>query len=846
MASLARPAIAGAQMGAQKRLVVIHAPAESITVAAGVRYRAGALQRWVGGNGYRDLWAMPIRVPVIDLQTYDGGLRVTKVGGGQQTLSLRFESAGGTEYVFRLSDKFTNGVPEPFRNTPAEGFIQDAVSAMHPAAGPISARIVHAGGVLHPTAVLMVLPDDPALGAFRKEFAGRLGMLEVYPTVPAKAPGFGGATAIIDSEEMLKLLNSDASQHVNARAYLAARLMDFLINDYDRHPGNWKWARLPLEPASAWQPIARDRDHAFVSYEGWLVRLARMARPSLVSFGDTPNVPGLTKSRAFDGRLLGGLARPVWDSITHALQRRITDSVIDAAARALPTEYQASAPELTAVLKARLAALPGAAEQFYRMLASRVAIHGTDRADHAVITRVGDGLVDVRLESGGRTFFARRFDAWETSEILIYLHDGDDTARIRGRVQESILVRVTGGNGTNTIVDSSSVAGNERPTRRYDIGSVDGVSYGPDSLFDRRPWERAKGVLMPRARDDGTRYAPIVGLGFQRHVGVTPRIGLARYGYGYSRRPYASMLSIEGEYAFKYRGFSVGIEADKRLEASPLHFMVQVSMSELEVVNFTGLGNATIDSGSTSNFFEVRQRQWVFHPAVGLAVGSRTELSLGPVVQHSVTDYSRSPYLATTRPYGAGTFTEAGVQIGARYEWRALRGDDDNSRNRVLVELEGRYVPALLDVRSAFESAAIRVGTSVTLPIPTRPVLVVRAGAEQLYGVFPFYAAAFIGGEGTTRYMNTQRYAGDASLYGTTELRIPIAQFQLIVPLRVGIVGLAQAGRVYDDGSSPGGWHTTTGGGIWFGRRGGSAVATVASTTEPGRTGARIRLGLSF
>ena len=78
--------------------------------------------------------------------------------------------------------------------------------------------------------------------------------------------------------------------------------------------------------------------------------------------------------------------------------------------------------------------------------------------------------------------------------------------------------------------------------------------------------------------------------------------------------------------------------------------------------------------------------------------------------------------------------------------------------------------------------------------------------------------AATIGGEGTTRYMDTQRYAGDASLYATSELRIPLAQFKLVVPLRAGIIGLAEAGRVYVDGSSPGGWHSRTGEGMWFGQ----------------------------
>ena len=32
----------------------------------------------------------------------------------------------------------------------------------------------------------------------------------------------------------------DPTQHVDARAFLTARLADLLINDNDRHAGNWK------------------------------------------------------------------------------------------------------------------------------------------------------------------------------------------------------------------------------------------------------------------------------------------------------------------------------------------------------------------------------------------------------------------------------------------------------------------------------------------------------------------------------------------------------------------------------------------------------------------------------
>ncbi len=819
---------------------------ESVTVAASTRYKAGAMHRWLVGSTYRTLWSTPIRVPVLNLATYNGGLTLTKAAGGNQTKSLRFETADGVEYVFRLSDKAVTTMPGVFKDTPVVGILQDQVSAMHPAAAVIAAPIIQASGILHPTAVDMVLPDDSMLGASREQFANRLGMLERYPNVPKDAPGFGGATSIIDSDSLLTLLNRDASEHVDASAFLTARLTDFLINDNDRHAGNWKWARVGSDPQATWEPIARDRDHAFTSYNGAVSRLSRVWSPLLVQFGKVPHVPSLTTPALIDARLLAGLDKPVWDSIVAALRVRITDSVIHAAALAMPIEYRATAPTLEAILRARRDALPDAATRFYRLLAARVQVQGTDGAEQVVVTRVSDGVVDVRLESAGQPNYARRFHARETNEILVYLHGGDDTAQINGSVAASIPVRIIGGNGTNHFVDSSIVAGAPHPTRLYDSGRTDGVSYGPDTMFNRRPYEKQNGVLVPHEADNGVGLKLKAKLSHRRGLGLTPRLGLVRYGYGFGVRPYATMLSVEGEYAVQYPGARVTLTADKRLETSPLHFLAVARMSALEFINFNGLGNATIDSGSRTKLTAVHQTQLMLRPAIGLAIGSRWDVSLGPVIQRTVTDAAKSPYVAASAPYGVGRFSQVGAQFNARYEWRTRPTNDEHTHHRVLVDLDGRFFPAALDVRSAFSVLAFTMGSSLTLPIPSQPLLVVRAGGAKLFGDFPFFQAATIGGGGTTRYMDPQRYAGDASVYATSELRIPLARFRLMMPIRMGVLGLGEAGRVYDNGRSPGGWHTRTGAGVWFGRGNASPVLTVTRTSEPGHTGLALRFGLNF
>jgi hypothetical protein len=417
---------------------------------------------------------------------------------------------------------------------------------------------------------------------------------------------------------------------------------------------------------------------------------------------------------------------------------------------------------------------------------------------------------------------------------------------VSGNADKSILVRVIGGNGTNAFVDSSTVGGSRHPTRFYDAGKTEGATYGPDTIFERRPWEHRYGTMLPPLNDDGASIRPSVGLSSTDRLGLTPKFGLTRYSYGFLDRPYESMFSLQGAYATGFKAGSVALLMDRRFELSPLHVTALGRVSDIQVVGFNGFGNATSDSGHAQSFFDVHQRQWFLNPAVGLSLGSWTDISLGPVVQHSVVDSATSPFLAETRPYGFGTFDQAGLMLNAKYERVPAPGEDETFvRDRYLVQATGAYYPAMWDVRSPFEVASLALGASFELPIATRPLFVARAGGKKLFGDFPFYEAAMLGGHETTQYITSQRYAGDGSLYATSELYVPLTRFTFLIPVRAGVTGVAESGRVYYQGSSPGGWHSTTGGGIWIGRVYGSEMLSIVQTSGE-QHGLQFRLGLSF
>ena len=323
--------------------------------------------------------------------------------------------------------------------------------------------LLDAAGVLHSSPRLVLLPDDPALGEFRPEFGGLLGMIEARQADgPGGDPGIPGATKVVGTDELFDRLEKRQDEQVDARAFLSARLVDLFLGDWDRHQDQWRWARIGEGADARWMPIPRDRDQAFARFDGLLLSLARLSVPQLVEFSATyPSIVGLTwNGRVLDRRLLTGLDRPAWDSAAAELQGRLTDSVIDGAVERLPAELKAAnGAWLAAALKHRRDQLPLAARRFYRILAAEADVYASDKAERVEAVHASPGSLDLTIypagEAGATPLFHRRFDRAETREVRLYLHGGDDAVLVGGEASGAPLLRVIGGGGDDSVVDSS-------------------------------------------------------------------------------------------------------------------------------------------------------------------------------------------------------------------------------------------------------------------------------------------------------------------------------------------------------------------------------------------------------
>src|SRR5688572_12661436 len=85
----------------QTTTVVDSVSAGEITVIAGKQYDKSSFHTFLWGKHYRKDWATPVKVPLLYLDSVNGGLTAYEKGGGRQSKTLRLRNPAGKEYVLR-------------------------------------------------------------------------------------------------------------------------------------------------------------------------------------------------------------------------------------------------------------------------------------------------------------------------------------------------------------------------------------------------------------------------------------------------------------------------------------------------------------------------------------------------------------------------------------------------------------------------------------------------------------------------------------------------------------------------------------------------------------------------
>ena len=774
------------------------------------------------GNNYRKEWSTNVNLRVFHLKTERGGFEILELGGGKQTKSLKLKDNKGVEWTLRTIDKDPEkAMPENIRNSLAEDIVQDMISAAHPYSPLTIPVLAKASGVTVPTPEFFFVPDDPAFGFYQKMFANTVCLLELRePTRDGTEPKSTGK--LLD-----KLLNEN-DHKVDQQEYLKARMLDFLVADWDRHFDQWKWGEIDTGKGKIYYPVARDRDQAFFFSEGLLMKYISQSRMPFLR-GFRHNIPRVNwfgfGARDVDRAFLNELPENIWKETITEFQKDITDDVINSAVSKLPTELS-SIRNNTIIdkLKSRRNLLMEKGLQYYKFLNHYVNVRGTNEAEIFKVSNTDSGLLVTvydRNKKGdtGYKMFQRIFDPKVTHEIRMYGFNGNDLFEIDENVSSSIKLKIVGGKGNDTF----DLKGNIK-SFLYDIKDSGNhllaknkahLRFSNDPLVNDFNWIEYKYPIQ--------RFPRLL-FGYNVDDGVLLGVGIWRRTFGFRKEPYATDNKFSILYAPSRGAYQIRYKGEFNELISTYDLVLKADLLNPALHNFFGLGNNTeIDEEKETPFYLARYKYFTLEAALRKRIAGVLSFTAGPVLyrywiepEDNVRKILEKPSLISMDSlsvYTQKTFVGGRISVDLNtlndelFPTRGIHWVNDFTMVKGLTDLTGNLTRFTSDME-----------VYSSLRAPAKVISVLRFGFGHIFNKdFEYFQALNMGANNFLRGFRKNRFSGNTLAYGSLELRVKLFESRwYVLPGSFGLVGFNDIGRVWLRGEKSGRWHNSYGGGFYY------------------------------
>ncbi len=811
--------------------------ADSITVAVGPEYdKVSRLHRFFLGESYRSVWATPVKVRMIDLQKEKGGFKIVKLGGGMQTRSLRLVDTTGREWALRTVQKYPEqGLPEKLRPTIAKDIVQDQVSTNHPFGALIVPPLADAIGVVTARPELVYVGDDPGFGEYREKFANAVYLLE--PRSPFEE----------ETDNTLKVqrkIQEDNDKRADQKLTLRARLLDFLLGDWDRHEDNWRWMPQKEKGETTYIPVPKDRDKVFYKTSGlfpWVLNhqwLKSHLQPYSPYIRDVDHWS--FNERYFDRYFLNGLDEQDWKEAAKYVQDKLTDKVIQDAFSNMPdTVYKLSGAELVRNFTSRRDKLDSLALHYYRFLSIYVDVPASDKKEYFEVVYGENGSVKLTVNNinkegkKGRLVFDRTFDPVVTKEIRLFAMGGEDVFSVKGKERSKIKVRMIGGDNEDKFEIAKEVRNKPFIYDRSDE---------PNDLPD------GSSAKLRLARDTSVNFfnknsflydrsGVLVSGGYNIDQGVQLAGGYVWEKQGFRKSPYAVKHEFWANYSTGRKSFVLDYVGDYKKAIGNNDLTLHGNfLGPGNLSNFFGLGNNTQfikdwDDDDESEDDDEFERE----DGISYYRNRYNYLNVDLKLSRKVTPHLKleagilaSYYTSTVEGNEERFFNDYNAMnpeqeiLKDKYYGGFVAGWEYDRRDNISIPTKGIYWRTSLTAQHRLDKTSDKYGSVTTdfrfylNPGRSGLVLANRIGAGTVVGEPTFFQRMQIGGINSLRGFNSKRFTGTTMFYHNLDMRLKLFNFtSYLVPGTVGMIGFNDIGRVWEKGESSDRWHHGYGGGLY-------------------------------
>ncbi|WP_299247056.1 metallophosphatase [uncultured Aquimarina sp.] len=790
------------------------------------------LYKGLWGQHYRKYYSKQVQAKVALLDTLKGGLTPVRKGGGHQSNSLRLIDKDGKQYVMRAlrksATKFIQStafldkyVKEDLQDSYADRFLLDFYTTAHPYTPFAIATLSDAVDVFHTNPSLYYIPKQETLGEFNNGFGDELYLVEERAeSSHSDLASFGKPKKILSSNDVLQEVHKTGKSIVDEPSYIRARLFDMLIGDWDRHPDQWRWALFEKEDGTEiCKPIPRDRDQAFSVFDGAIVNFLTHA------------IPGLRKMQSYDDQLrspkwfgqtpypldmtfINGSDWSKWKDQATYIQENLTDEVIENAFENLPQEMKGETiDDIKKKLKGRRSNIVDIAQKYYKHLNNFEVITGTQKDDIFNIKRLPNGQTNIEIQRKDIGILNRTFNKKETKEIWLYGLDGNDTFNVEGKGNNLIDIKVIGGKKNDTYDFK-----NTKRIKLYDYKNKNNTIVNKRSKkwlvddydvnnYDYKKTKYSFNQILPLIAfnpDDGLR------------VGVLDNFTY----YGLQRNPFTQKHSISASFYTGSGGFDVSYKGEFSHIFHNWNFGVEgLYTSPSFAQNFFGFGNETDYDRDVVDldFNRVRLRKW--NAAISLIWRGRDGgyFQFKPLIESFELENTNGRFVNSI-PITNDVFdqqTYAGAEVTYGFE---NKNDIAFPTLGMEIGLTAGYKTAIDGSDNSFGYIEPKIDIDHKLNKSGNLVFATEIGGEVILGNdFEFYHGAQIGGVKGLRGFRNERFVGKYAAYQNTDLRLKLGKFKTsFIPLKYGLTGGFDYGRVWLENDNSDKWHNSAGGSFWI------------------------------
>jgi len=801
---------------------------DSIKLAIEPDYnKVSKTHRFFLGENYRKLWSAPVKLRIFHIIKEKGGLKILQRGGGKQTKSLRLQDPTGQQWVLRTIQKYPEkGLPVDLRPTVAKDILQDQVSAAHPFSALTVPPLAMALGIPHSNPEIVYVPDDPALGEYRQDFANQVFLFEEREPLDAEKTD--------NTEKVQRKLQDDNDNRVDEKIVLRARLLDMLLGDWDRHEDQWRWEKTDGKHETIYEPVPRDRDQVYYKTSGlfpWIVS-HQWLKSKFQGYSDQiRDINGWNfNARYFDRYFLNQLSEDDWKEQIAYVQDKLTNDVINKAIKRMPDNiYQLSGKEIANKMIARRNVLAQQALEYYRFISREVEIPASDKMDKFTIDNEADGNLTVtvnKIKKDGsidKVTYQRTFKPDITKEVRLYGFAGEDVFSVTGTEPSPIKVRMVGGDG----VDSFYVDNNLHNKRNlYVYDRSDQQSKLPLSSQVKNKTSTDTTVNQyDKTSYKFDRFEPIILANYSNDIGILLIGGFSYEKHGFRKEPYAFRQEFLTNYSLERKSllFTYVAEWKKLIGNNDLGINL-LSRGPNNLSNFFGIGNNTIFENKDDHKMPYYRNRYDYvtgdvslHHTYG-----NLRLSAGIAGQ-----FYNSKASNNTRRFlnGYDQLNPDESVFGTKLYAGLTANAQLDTRNKRIIPTQGVLWNTTISGFSGGGGGShntygqILSEFSFYLNPDRDSVLVIanRTGLGTTVGDAAYFQLMKLGGAQNFRGFHTNRFTGKTIAYNNLELRLKVLDFSsYLLPGSVGLIGFNDVGRVWVPGESSDQWHDGYGGGIYL------------------------------